>query len=110
MNLSDVKNALLTVSTRVYRYTAPATPAFPYIIWQDEMESDMFCGDGRKLFKTMEGSVDLYTKTADCPFIDKIEKALNDAGICFRLNSVQFEPTTRIIHHEWVWNIETEVP
>ena len=109
MILSHIKNTLLTVTQRVYRYTAPATPVFPYIIWQDEMESDMFCGDGRKLFKTIEGSIDLYTKTADDSFIDKIEKALNDAGICFRLNSVQLEPTTRIIHHEWVWNIETEV-
>lgn len=109
MNLSDVKNALLTVSTRVYRYTAPATPVFPYIVWAEEMDADSLHGDGRKLLKTIEGSIDLFSKTPDDGYINAIEKALNDAGICFRLNSVQFEPTTRIIHHEWVWNIDTEV-
>lgn len=109
MRLSDVAAALLTVTSRVYRYTAIATPTFPYIVWQDEMESGSLSGDGRKIGRILEGSIDLYSKRPDDPFINAIEKALNDAGICFRLNSIQYEQDTKIIHHEWVWNIETEV-
>jgi len=109
MKLADLKIALLSVSTRVYRYTAPATPTFPYIVWQDEFEAGSLSGDGRKIGRILEGSIDLYSKTADNPFINAIEKALNDAGICFRLNSTQYEPTTKVIHHEWVFEIETDV-
>lgn len=109
MTFDIVKNALLTVTQRVYRYTAIATPIFPYIVWADEMETNNLHGDGRKVAKVMEGSIDLYSKQADDPFIGKIEKALNDAGICFRMNSVQFEPITKVIHTEWVWNIDGEV-
>lgn len=109
MTFDIVKNALLTVTARVYRYTAISTPIFPYIVWADEFESDSLSGDGRKVAKVMEGSIDLYSKQADDPFIGKIEKALNDAGICFRLNSAQYEPATKVIHHEWVFEIETEV-
>lgn len=109
MTLDSVKTALLTVTQRVYRYTAISTPIFPYIIYADEMESGSLSGDGRKIGRTLEGSIDLYSKRPDDPFINAIEKALNDAGICFRLNSIQYEQDTKIIHHEWVWNIETEV-
>lgn len=109
MNLIDLKTALLTVTNRVYRYTAASSPQFPYIIYADEFEAGSLSGDGRKIGRILEGSIDLYSKTADNPFINAIEKALNDAGICFRLNSIQYEPDTKVIHHEWVFEIETDV-
>jgi len=109
MTLADVSTALLTVTSRVYRYTAIAAPTFPYIVYADEMESGSLSGDGRKIGRILEGSIDLYAKQPDHAFINAIEKALNDAGICFRLNSIQYERDTKVIHHEWVWNIDTEV-
>lgn len=109
MRLLDVSNALLTVTSRVYRYTAISSPVFPYIVYADEMESGSLSGDGRKVGRILEGSIDLYSKRPDDPFINAIEKALNDAGICFRLNSIQYEPDTKVIHHEWVFEIETDV-
>ena len=109
MTLLDVSTALLTVTSRVYRYTAISSPTFPYIVWQDEFESGGLSGDGRKIGRILEGSIDLYSKRPDDSFINAIEKALNDAGICFRLNSIQYERDTKVIHHEWVFEIETEV-
>jgi len=109
MTLVDIKTALLTVSARVYRYTAPATPTFPYIVWAEDNESDNLSGDGRKLGKVIEGTVDLFSKVADDAYIQAIETALNNAGICYRLNSTQYEPDTKIIHTEWVFDIEMEV-
>ncbi len=109
MRLTDVKTALLSVSTRVYRYTAPATPIFPYIVWSEDMQSGALHGDGVMVNQTIQGTIDLFSKAAGDPYIGKIQKALNDAGIGFRLNSVQFEEDTRLIHHEWVFEIETEV-
>lgn len=109
MTLTDVKTALLSVSTRVYRYTAPATPIFPYIVWAEDMESDNLSGDGRKLGKVIEGTIDVFSKIADDPYIQAIETALNNAEIGHRLNSTQYEPDTKIIHTEWVFDIEMEV-
>lgn len=109
MNLSDVKNALLTVTSRVYRYTAISSPTFPYIVWAEDSQSDSLHGDGKMINQTIEGTIDLFSKTPDDPMIKQIQSALNAAGIGFRLNSIQFEQDTRIIHHEWVWNIPTEV-
>lgn len=110
MKSVDVATALLTVTNRVYRYTAISSPTFPYIVWQDDFESGGLSGDGRKIGRILEGSIDLYSKTADSPFINAIEKALNDAGICFRLNSIQYERDIKVIHHEWVFEIETAAP
>lgn len=104
-----VKNALLTVTQRVYRYTAISSPTFPYIVWAEDSQSDSLHGDGIMINQTIEGTIDLFSKTADSPMVGQIQKALNDAGICFRLNSIQYEQDTKIIHHEWVWNIDTEV-
>lgn len=109
MTFDIVKNALLTVTQRVYRYTAPATPTFPYIVWAEDMESDNLSGDGRKLGKVIEGTIDLFSKSADDPYISAIESALNASEIGYRLNSTQYEPDTKIIHTEWVWDIEMEV-
>lgn len=114
MTLSDVSTALLTVSQRVRRYTSKASldappPQPPYIVWSEDMQSGALHGDGVMVNQTIQGTIDLFSKTAGDPYIGKIQKALNDAGIGFRLNSVQFEEDTRLIHHEWVFEIETEV-
>lgn len=109
MTLSDVKNALLTVSQRVYRYTAIATPTFPYIVWAEDSQSDSLHGDGIMVNQVVEGTIDLFSKTPDDPLIQQIQAALNADGIGFRMNSVQFEPTTKVIHTEWVFDIETDV-
>lgn len=109
MTLDSVKTALLTVTQRVYRYTAISSPTFPYIVWAEDGQSDSLHGDGVMINQTIEGTIDLFSKIPDDPMIGQIQSALNDAGIGFRLNAVQFEQDTRVIHHEWVWNIDTEV-
>lgn len=109
MKLDSVKTALLTVTQRVYRYTAISSPTFPYIVWAEDSQSDSLHGDGIMINQTIEGTIDLFSKAPDDPMIKQIQSALNAAGIGFRLNSIQFEQDTRIIHHEWVWNIDTEV-
>lgn len=110
MNLTDLKAAILTATTRAYHYTAPATPIFPYCVWSEDMQSDAIHGDGVMVGRVIEGTIDVFSKVEFDPLPDAIQRALNNAGIGFRLNSIQYERDTKIIHHEIVWNIETEVP
>jgi len=109
VNLTDLKVAILTATTRAYHYTAPTAPVFPYCVWAEDMQSDALHGDGVMVARVIEGTIDVFSKAEFDPLPDKIQRALNTAGICFRLNSIQYEPDTKIIHHEIVWDIEMEV-
>ena len=110
MTLADVKNALLGVLTgKVYHHIAATGAVAPYIVWAEDGQSGSLYGDGKMVKQVMEGTIDLFTKQEYDPLFSEIQHALNNAGIGFRLNSVQFEEDTQIFHHEWVWNIPMEV-
>ncbi|MDO9492664.1 hypothetical protein [Acetobacterium sp.] len=112
MTLNDVKIALLTVTQNVSRYTAGKDPVFPYIVWADDGESDSLYGDNKMIDQVISGTIDLFTKTVDDPLKSQIQAALNDAGICFSLNSIQREEKDKkfiCMHYEWNFEIETAV-
>jgi len=109
MTFDNVKNALLSVSSNVYHLTAISNPPLSYIVWAEDTESGSLHGDGKKISQTMQGTVDLYSKIENDPLIDLIQKAFNDYGVGFKLNSNQYEPDTKLIHTEWVWAITGSV-
>ena len=46
-------------------------------------------------------SVDLFTNRVSDPLIEAVPRALEDAGLCWYLNSVQHEKETGLYHYEW---------
>ena len=110
MMLSDIKAALLTVlPTKTYHHIAPTGTIAPYIVWAEDGQSDALHGDGIMIGQVLEGTIDLFSKVEYDPLFTSIQTALNNAGIPFGLNSIQYEQDTKLFHYEWVWNIETEV-
>jgi len=105
MTLADVKNALLTVSQKVYHYTASATAVCPYLVWAEDGQSGSLHGDGRMMNQVIQGTVHLFTKSEGDILTKSIPTALTNAGIGWSLNSIQYEPDTKIIHTEWVFDI-----
>lgn len=106
MTLADVKNALLGVLPgKVYHHIAASGVVAPYIVWAEDGQSDSLYGDGKMVKQVIEGTVDLFTKQEYDPLFSKIQGALNNAGVSFRLNSVQFEEDSLIFHHEWVFSV-----
>lgn len=103
--IENVKNALLTVSQNVGHFEAANSANPPYIVWAEDNEYDGLCGDNYKLGQTLEGTIDLFTKNENDPLFDAIQGALVDAKIYFRLESVQYEDETELIHYEWIWRI-----
>ena len=103
MKLSDVKAALLTVTEEVHRYAAPQNAVTPYIVWGEDNQASSLWADGRMVHQSIEGTIDYYSKTENDANVPEIQNALNNAGISFRLNSVQYEAGTKITHHEWVF-------
>ena len=49
----------------------------------------------------MQKTIDYFTRTEFDANVDRIQEALNAAGIGYRINSVQYEDTTNLIHYEW---------
>lgn len=100
--IDAVKNALLSVSDRVYAYTSAGNSVPPYILYgMDGTNHLMASGKRAELCDT--GYIELYTKEEEDELIAKIPEALETFGISFYLNSVQFEEETGLLHYEWIW-------
>lgn len=105
--LKAVRDALVSVQTKAgaavpcYHYYRAKGPVTGYIVWAEDSEADSANGDNRKTEQQIHGTVDYYTQTEFDPVVDGIQDVLNTAGIGFRLNSVQYEDETKLIHWEW---------
>ena len=102
-SLEEVKNALLTVSQNVGHFKAWETND-SYIVWAEDTEVEALNTDDYKSGQTIEGTIDLFTRSETDPAIEGIPNALNKARIGWVLNSVQYEDDTRYIHYEWLFH------
>lgn len=109
MTLELIKNALLAVVEDVYRYRAPANAQVPYCVWAEDSRFD-FEADGAHKETGWQGTIDYFTRTENDGTAEDIENALAGLDISWKLNSVQFEEQTNVIHFEWVWNITWQEP
>lgn len=103
--MNDLITALLSVTQKVYHYAPPQNVTGAYIVWAEDSQGDSVWADGVMVQQAIQGTIDYYTKTESDSKISAIQTALNDAGISFRLNSIQYEPDTGYIHHEWVFEV-----
>ena len=102
MTLQAIKDALLTVTSKVYHFAPTQTVTGNYIVWAEDGQAASVCADGEMVEQAIQGTIDYYTKTEYDPNVAKIQKAIT--GICpWRLNSIQREETTGYIHYEWVF-------
>lgn len=88
-----------------YHYTKAMNAAVPYAVWAEDSESNSFDADNRKHEQTISGSLNYFTKLEYDPVIDDIQDYLFESGVIWRLESVQYEPETGLIHYEWRWDI-----
>ena len=108
MQLTDVKTALLTVTSNLRHYDATGLIA-PFIVWSEDASGDMVHADGKMKEQAIQGTIDLYTRTEYDSKFSQIQTALNNAGIGFYLDSIQYEEDTKLIHYQWIFSIPMEV-
>lgn len=106
MTLEDVRDMLLTVTTNVYHYNALEQPD-NYIVWAEDSESQVINADDEKEEQCITGTIDYYTKIEFDLTVKKIQKAMNNSDISWKLNSIQHEKETGYIHYEWVWEVDS---
>lgn len=104
-SLEALKNALESILPgSVSRYEAHKQEA-PYIVLAEDTQADSVWSDDGMTEQAIEGTIDLYTKDENDPLCLKIQLALNSIKCSYRYNSTQYERDTKLIHHEWVWEI-----
>lgn len=105
--LRTVLNALLAVrngqgeEVPVYHYRRTNSTKTGYIVWAEDSEADDFYGDNRKAEQQIHGTIDYFTLIEFDETIDSVQEALTFRCIGFRLESVQYEDETNLIHYEW---------
>lgn len=105
MNCIDqVKNALLTVTDKVYHYFADVNTD-KYIVYAEDNEPTRLYSDNKEAMAVLQGTIDYFTKTENDENAEKIKTALQDAEITSYINSIQYEEETGFIHYEWVWEV-----
>lgn len=63
--------------------------------------------DNHTIDQAIEGTVDLFTYDNDRSVIDLVQNVLDTFdGCAWYLESVQYESDTRLIHWEWVFQLE----
>ena len=60
--------------------------------------------DNKKAEQGIAGTVDLYTLTEYDGNIELIQAKLDSIeNLSYRINSIQYEEDTNLIHYEWRW-------
>jgi hypothetical protein len=104
MTLSELKAALLTVTDKVHHFDATGETG-SYIVWAEDGAGETFWADNKMKCQVITGTIDFFTKTEYDPTFGQIQAALDNLGICYRLNSTQREEDTKYIHYEWIWEM-----
>lgn len=102
--LYQLGTAFATLTGNVYHYWRPVK-SVPCIIWAEEGEDTSFHSNNRKSEQRIIGSVDLFTKTEFDPLMDRVQETLDDLGVTWTLDSVQYEDDTNLIHYSWRWGV-----
>lgn len=106
MTLQGLRDLLLAITPSTFHYFTSGQSG-NYILWAEDGEGESLHADDQKENQAMTGTIDYFTKTEYDPVMEQIQDALNAAeGLTWALNSVQHEPDTGYIHHEWLWEVD----
>lgn len=90
----------------VYHYWRPNMSA-PFVVWAEDGEDISLSADDRKQEQAIAGYVDYYTKLEYDERADAIQAILyelqGEMPFGWRLDSVQYEEDTNLIHFQWTW-------
>lgn len=82
-------------------------PAAPYGVYAlDGDGNNLWAGDHLEE-QVLQGTVDLFTRGRGRDKKELVQAALMKARISWSLNSIQYEPDTRLTHFEWVFEVLT---
>lgn len=103
--LRRLGEALAAEVENTFHYWRPDMPA-PFCVWAEDGEESAVYADDHKTEQAIGGYVDYYTREEYDPVADTIQEILNgitEFPFWWRLESVQYEDETNLIHFQWTW-------
>lgn len=67
-----------------------------------EGQEESLAGDNRIQQQAIRGSIDLFVPGVSTVDAEKVQNAIN-GYVAWRLNSVQYENDTGLVHYEWIY-------
>lgn len=102
--LKQLGDTFAGITQNAYHYWRPVKDV-PCLIWAEDGEDGSFHSGNKKTEQRITGTVDLFTKTEFDSLCDDVQTALETLGVTWRLESVQYEDETNLIHYEWRWGV-----
>lgn len=102
--LKRVRDALLTITEDPCHFEAE-NKGNHYIVWQEDSEGESLHADDKHEIMVISGTIDLFTKQEYDPWVQEITRALENAEITCRIESIQYEDETGYIHYEWRFEV-----
>lgn len=104
IKLKAIGDALAEVTPNCYHYYRPKMEP-PFIVWAEDSEPSSLQADNRKAEQAVSGWVDYFTLTEYDATVDSIQEKLNSLPIGWRLDSVDYEEETNLIHYSWIFEV-----
>lgn len=104
MLLSEFRDKLLTLNIKLFHFEA-SDISDQYLVWAEQGQSDASYKDNKMSLQIIDGTLDYFTRVEYDDNIGRIQSVLNDGIISWELNSIQYEPATKLIHYEWYWKL-----
>lgn len=105
MIVKDVRNALLTVTDKVYHYKANPDIKTNYILWGETGPSAIFSADDEIDTIVMGGELYYYTTTEYDPVFDQICKAFDEHDIAWALSDIGYDEALGQIVYAMEWGV-----
>ena len=101
--IEPIGKAYSKIIENCYHYWRPKLSA-PFLVWAEDGDNAVWADD-QMIEQAITGTTDYFTQEEFDSAIDAIQNANISLGIAWRLNSVQYEEDTSLIHYEWTWEV-----
>lgn len=71
-----------------------------------DAEGDALWANGEQQEQALQGSIDVFINEKDIQPIPAVQAILRAQGVSYKLYSIQHETARKLIHYEWVFELE----
>lgn len=107
MTYEALKAALEATGIPLAEYAWDSPPDADYAVLSLDGGPSVIWADDHMTEQALEGTVDLFTRSADREKMEQIQSVINALpGVAWRFSSLQYENDTRLLHWEWVFQVD----
>lgn len=104
MTVQDIRDILVSTGIKVCHFDSDVL-GVPYIVFSESRESDAYDGDNAKFEQALVVNVYYVTPYEYDTRVNDIQRAFNEAGLSYRLASVEYIRDIKRIQYTWYLDI-----